>query len=70
MSSGERILEELREQVRIAGGREPEPSAGIVDSQSVKGSDTVGLDSRGYDAGRKSTAASDSSSLIPSVCWS
>src|SRR4051794_20344547 len=49
----ERILEELREQVRIAEGRNPEPSAGLVDSQTVKGADTVGRDSRGYDAGKK-----------------
>lgn len=28
-------------------------SAGIVDSQSVKGADTVGMDSHGYDAGKK-----------------
>src|SRR4051794_29533774 len=49
----ERILEELREQVRIAEGRDAEPSAGIIDSQSVKGADTVGRDSRGYDAGKK-----------------
>ena len=28
-------------------------SAGVVDSQSVKGADTVGADSRGYDAGKK-----------------
>jgi transposase len=28
-------------------------SAGIVDAQSVKGADTVGNDSRGYDAGKK-----------------
>ena len=28
-------------------------SAGIVDAQSVKGADTVGADSRGYDAGKK-----------------
>ena len=28
-------------------------SAGIVDAQSVKGADTVGMDSRGYDAGKK-----------------
>lgn len=34
-------------------GRNPQPSAGIIDSQSVKGADTVGRDSRGYDAGRK-----------------
>src|SRR5690349_24856061 len=49
----ERILDELREQVRIAEGRAPEPSAGIIDSQSVKGADTVGRDARGYDAGKK-----------------
>jgi transposase len=47
----ERILDELREQVRIAHGREPESTAGIIDSQSVRGADTVGADSRGYDAG-------------------
>ncbi len=34
-------------------GRKPEPSAGIIDSQSVKGTDTVGTDTRGYDAGKK-----------------
>src|SRR5918912_2374041 len=49
----ERILDELREQVRITEGRQPEPTAGIIDSQSVKGADTVGRDSRGYDAGKK-----------------
>jgi transposase len=49
----ERILDELREQVRLAHGRNPEPSAGVIDSQSVRGADTVGADSRGYDAGKK-----------------
>jgi transposase len=49
----ERVLDELREQVRIAQGREPEPTAGIIDSQSVKGADTVGRGTRGYDAGKK-----------------
>ena len=34
-------------------GRDPHPSAGIVDSQSVKGADTVSKDTRGYDAGKK-----------------
>jgi transposase len=48
-----RILDELRVQIRLAEGREPEPSAGVIDSQSVKGADTVGKDSRGYDAGKK-----------------
>ena len=49
----ERVLDELREQVRMAQGREPEPTAGVIDSQSVKGADTVGRDTRGYDAGKK-----------------
>ncbi|MFI5897172.1 IS5 family transposase [Actinoplanes sp. NPDC051513] len=49
----ERILEGLREQVRIAEGREPEPSAGVLDSQSFKAADTVGRDNRGYDAGQR-----------------
>lgn len=34
--SWERINDQLREQVRRAAGREPEPSLLIVDSQSVK----------------------------------
>jgi transposase len=49
----ERILTELREQVRIAQGRSPEPSAGIIDSQSVKTADTVARATQGYDAGKK-----------------
>ena len=69
----ERILDELRGQVRIAEGRDPEPSAGIIDSQSVKGADTVGADSRGYDAGkkingRKRFIVTDTLGLLVVVC--
>jgi transposase len=49
----EKILPVVREQLRTVEGRNPEPSAGIIDSQSVKGADTVGRESRGYDAGKK-----------------
>lgn len=49
----ERIVDELREQVRLAEGPQAQPSAGVIDSQSVKGADTVSKDSRGYDAGKK-----------------
>ena len=69
----ERIPKELREQVRLADGRNAEPSAGIIDSQSVKGADTVGRDSRGYDAGkkingRKRFIVTDTLGLLVVVC--
>jgi transposase len=49
----EKILPVVRAQLRVQEGRNPEPSAGLIDSQSVKGADTVGRESRGYDAGKK-----------------
>lgn len=50
----DKVHDALREQVRVKKeGRNPVPSAGIIDSQSVKGADTVGIDTRGYDAGKK-----------------
>jgi len=47
----EKILPVVRAQLRLQQGRDAEPSAGLIDSQSVKGADTVGRDTRGYDAG-------------------
>ena len=49
----DRLHHALRDRVRDAAGRDPMASAGIIDAQSVKGADTVGKDSRGYDAGKK-----------------
>lgn len=43
----------LREQVRVAQGRTPDPSAAAADSQSVRAAETVAKTSRGYDAGKK-----------------
>lgn len=48
-----RLHNALRDQVRLLEGRHREPSAAIVDSQSVRAADTVGHASRGYDAGKK-----------------
>lgn len=47
------INNELRGQVRTSEGRTVEPTAGVIDSQSVKGAQTVTADTRGYDAGKK-----------------
>ena len=48
-----KMHDELRGQVRLLAGRSISPTAAVIDSQSVKGADTVGKASRGYDAGKK-----------------
>jgi len=47
----ERINASLRTELRIAYGRKPESSAAILDSRSVKTTETPGV--RGYDAAKK-----------------
>jgi transposase len=42
----------LRGQVREKLGRDAEPTAGVIDSQSVKADAVVGADSRGFDGGK------------------
>ncbi len=57
----EQVNAALRRMVREKVGREPEPSAAIVDSQSIKTSSVRG-DACGYDGGKKSKAGKD-------TCW-
>ena len=62
----------LRRQVREQAGRDPEPSAGVIDSQSVKADAVVGADSRGFDGGklvngRKRHAVVDTLGLLIAV---
>lgn len=42
----------LRGRVREEAGRDAEPTAGVIDSQSVKADAVVGADSRGFDGGK------------------
>ena len=49
----EAMHDQLRRACRIAAGRTAEPTAAVIDSQSVKAAETVAAASRGFDAGKK-----------------
>jgi len=52
----DQVLAALRREVRQREGREPEPSAAVIDSQSIKTSAVRGPE-KGYDAGKKNLGA-------------
>jgi putative transposase len=67
-----RIHDALRDQVRAADGRAAQPTAALVDSQSVRAAETVPATSRGFDAGkkingRKRHIATDTTGLLLAV---
>jgi transposase len=47
----DRLHDELRRRVRVAAGRDPEPTAAILDAQSIKSSE--GGEQRGFDMGKR-----------------
>ncbi len=49
----ERIAARLAAAVRLAEGRDEDPSAGIIDARSVRAASTVPKASKGFDAGKK-----------------
>ncbi len=49
----ERVATHLARLVRAGEGKDPDPSAGIVDARTARGAATVTSTTRGYDAGKK-----------------
>jgi putative transposase len=67
-----RLHDQLRRLVRAAAGRNAEPTAAVIDSQSVRAADTVPRATRGWDAakkvnGRKRHIAVDATGLVLDV---
>ncbi len=49
----QQVVARLRSRLRTGVGRDVQPTAAIVDSQTVKAAETVGAGSRGFDSGKK-----------------
>jgi len=66
------LHDQLRQVARVAAGRGPQPTAAVIDSQSVRAADTVPKTSRGWDNakkvnGRKRHIAVDTAGLVLAV---
>ncbi|WP_197289873.1 IS5 family transposase [Saccharothrix sp. NRRL B-16348] len=53
VGASQRLLDALRDRVRLAKGRVAAPSAAVMDSQSVRAAATVDRAIRGWDGGKK-----------------
>jgi transposase len=67
-----RLHDVLRTRVRVTAGRTPQPTAAVIDSQSVRAADTVPKVTRGWDNakkvnGRKRHIAVDTTGLVLDV---
>ena len=49
----QRILDALRDRLRVRAGRDRCPTAAVIDSQTVPAADTVPRSSRGWDGGKR-----------------
>lgn len=62
------LHDRLRRACRQRAGRDPEPSAAVIDSQSMPAAEAVGAADRGYDAGK--TGQRDQATYRdPAVRW-
>ena len=64
-----RLHDGLRAQVRAAAGRDAEPTAAVIDSQSVRAADTVPKSSRGWDNAKKTAGNGTSRWTRRACCW-
>jgi transposase len=68
----QQVHDQLRDAARVLAGRDPQPTAAVIDSQSVRAADTVPKTSRGWDNakkvnGRKRHIAVDTAGLVLAV---
>ena len=63
------LHDRLRALARVAAGRHPEPTAAVIDSQSVRAAPTVPKACRGWDNAKKTSDAVKLSSCFGASCW-